>query len=56
VTYYEIRDEPDGLPFWPAYDFAKAAIAAACRKANRLGRPLLVYEVSPSGERFLGET
>lgn len=49
---YEVRDDPDDLPF--TFDTYAAAERFARKRAARLGASVLVYEVTENGERYLG--
>ena len=50
---YEIRDDPDDLPI-PCATFAEAERRGR-RRADRIGSPVLIYEIdSRGGERFVG--
>lgn len=50
---YEIRDDPDDLPI-PCPTLAEAE-RSACRRAERIGGPVLIYEIDGrGGEKYLG--
>ena len=53
LVVYEIRDDPEDLPIICA---TKAeAIRRARRRAERIGQPVLIYEMDDHyGERFIG--
>jgi hypothetical protein len=53
MTHYELRDHPDDLPI--ICRTLDQAARRANRRAERMGIPVLVYEVSERGERFIGE-
>lgn len=52
VAHYETRDEPDDLP--TIHATLAAAERAARKRAQRIGAPVLIYEVTDQGETYLG--
>ena len=55
MTYYELRNDPDAIPYFIQHITERAAFGAAARLSARLGSPILVYKVTPQYERFIGE-
>jgi len=52
VTRYEVRDDPDDLPIICATEVE--ARRRAHRRAERIGQPVLIYEMDDQrGERFI---
>lgn len=52
--FYELRDDIDDMPYRVTYDSWLAAYRAACKKADKLGHPVLIYSIGPHGERYEG--
>jgi hypothetical protein len=49
---YEVRDDPDDLPF--TFPTCAAAERFARKRSARIGSPVLIYEVTEQGETYLG--
>jgi hypothetical protein len=49
---YEARDFPDDLP--AVFDTCAAAERYARKRSARIGEPVLIYEITEHGERYLG--
>lgn len=54
MTYYELRDDIDAMPYRVTYDRWIDAFHAACRKADKLGHVVQIWSVGPHGERYEG--
>lgn len=50
--HYETRDDPDDLP--TIHATCAAAERHALKRAARIGQPVLIYEVTETGETYLG--
>lgn len=51
-THYETRDYPDDLP--TIHATCAEAERKGRKRAARIGEPVLIYEVTEQGERYLG--
>ena len=49
---YEVRDDPDDMPF--TFDTCAKAERFARKRSARIGSPCLIYEVTDQGETYLG--
>lgn len=52
MTHYEVRDEPDDLP--TVFQTCAAAERYGRKRSARIGEPVLIYEVTPERETYLG--
>lgn len=52
MTHFETRDFPDDLP--TIFETCAQAEHYARKRSKRIGEPVLIYEVTEHGERYLG--
>lgn len=52
TTHYEARDYPDDLP--RIFETCAQAERYARKRSDRIGEPVLIYEVTPERETYLG--